>query len=222
MNLGVEDLRALTHLSDTGLLTLFGRAKDSREAEVIDDPTAERIVDALTPVLARSDRPMHQRLAHGKVAPQLAAYMGLRARHFDDRALDFFSRRGEAVVVNMGCGLDSRFHRLRARLGDRLESAAFELIDVDLPGVIEVKRRVLPPEPGYRQLAADVTKLSWLDELPWSRPMIFLAEGLLMYLPPEAVRALVVQLRARAPGCELVARCSTGAGSRAGAVGWCA
>jgi methyltransferase (TIGR00027 family) len=197
-----EDLRALTHVSDTSLLTLFGRAEDSRSGGAIHDPTAERLADALVPVLAESDRPMHQRLAKRNLSSKHATYMGLRARHFDDCALDFLARTPGAIVVNMGCGLDSRFFRLRERVDD---PASLRVHDVDLPGIIEVKRRVMPPEPGYEQIAADVTELSWLDALALERSAIFLAEGLLMYVDPEAVRALVVELRRRAPGSELVA-----------------
>ena len=202
MDIDPDDLRALSHVSDTSLLTLFGRAGDSRTGGAIRDPIAEHLADALQPVLAQSDRPLHQRLARGQLSSAHCTYMGLRARHFDDEALDFLARQAEGFVVNMGCGFDSRWDRLRARVDDPARLLVF---DVDLPAVIELKRRVFAVEPGYRLIAADVTDPSWLDALPSERPAIVLAEGLLMYLDPDAVRALVLALRDRIPSCELVA-----------------
>ena len=217
LELDPEVLQQLTRVSDTGLLTLFGRALESRNRGCLDDPQAEALAEAMKPALARSDRPLHRRLARGRISRVLGVYMGLRARHFDRLALDFCVRRGGEgevpVVVNLGCGLDSRFFRLRAQLSDQLSDQlsarqpgqAFELIDVDLPAMIGLKAKLMAPEPGYSQLAADVSRPDWIGKLPLERPLIFLAEGLLMYLEPEDVRALVLGLRVRSPGCELVA-----------------
>ena len=36
----------------------------------------------------------------------------LRVRHFDSVTRDFLARNGPAVVVHVGCGLDSRFERV--------------------------------------------------------------------------------------------------------------
>lgn len=196
------DLQALSHVNDTALLVLFGRASESRDGGVLHDPAAEALAAALTPVLAESARPLHRRLARGQIRRLLGVSMSLRARYFDDQALDFLSRKPGAVIVSLGCGLDGRRERLRLRADD---PEALEIVDVDLPEMIAVKARVMPPAPGYRQIAADVTDLAWLDQISADRPLIFLAEGLLMYLDPGAVRRLVVALRERFPGAELVA-----------------
>ncbi len=58
-----------------------------------------------------------------------------------------------------------------------------------------------------RFLASSVLDLSWLDALPHEpgHRFLFVAEGLLMYLPPDGVRNLVLALHERHPGAELVA-----------------
>ncbi len=200
-SLSREDLHALAHVSDTGLLTLFGRALDSRTGGSIHDPLAENLAAALVPVLGQSNRPLHRRLAKGQIKALLGTYMGLRARHFDDKAVDFLARHPDAVIVNLGCGIDTRFHRLRLRL----QAPALEVVDIDLPELIRVKQKVIAPEPGYRMVAGDVTQRAWFDELPPTRPLLFLAEGLLMYLHPQHAKALVLDLQQKAPGSELVA-----------------
>lgn len=196
-----DDLKALADVSDTALLTLFARAEESRAGGLIHDPMAEALADALTPLLADSARPIHQRLAKRKLPDASKLHLGLRARHFDALAAAFLQAHPGALIVSLGCGFDSRFFRLEAR--EDLPGP-LQLLDVDLPPVIELKRRLYPAREGYRMLGGDVTELAWLDALP-EAPCMVLAEGLLMYLEPEAVKGMVQGLAAKAPGSELVA-----------------
>jgi len=58
-----------------------------------------------------------------------------------------------------------------------------------------------------RFVASSVLDFAWLDQLP-DEPgskMLFLAEGLFMYLEADEVRSLVTTLAERYPGAELVA-----------------
>jgi O-methyltransferase involved in polyketide biosynthesis len=102
-------------------------------------------------------------------------------------------------VVSLGCGLDDRRRRV--------DNGRVRWLDLDLPEVIALRRRFLPESDRMRFVASSVLDLAWLDLLP-DEPghrILFVAEGLLMYLPPEGVRALVTTLLDRRPGAELVA-----------------
>jgi O-methyltransferase involved in polyketide biosynthesis len=54
-------------------------------------------------------------------------------------------------------------------------------------------------------LGYSVFDTRWIDDVLnyGVRPTLFLAEGLFMYLPEEDVKALVLELQQRFPGCEL-------------------
>ncbi|MES0404332.1 MAG: hypothetical protein ABUJ93_12685, partial [Hyphomicrobium sp.] len=82
-------------------------------------------------------------------------------------------------------------------------------IDLDLPPVIELRRKYLEDSERLSTLPASVLVLSWLDALPAvpGEPILFQAEGLFMYLEPEEVRRLVVALRERFPGSGLSGVC---------------
>lgn len=190
----------LSDVSDTGLLTAFCHALESRtERPLLSDPEAERIMDRLTPVLARSPKRLHRRMAAGKVREDLRVHVALRARQYDRYAKAVASAHPGACVVNLGCGLDTRFWRI--------DDGALQLYDLDLPEVIAVKRRLVKPHERYHLLASSVLEHGWMDVLAREHegPFVFLAEGLLMYLPAEGVRGLVKELRRRFPGSQLVA-----------------
>lgn len=75
---------------------------------------------------------------------------------------------------------------------------------MDLPPVIELKQALYPPQEGPRYLAASVTDPRWLDALPFTPPVLVIAEGLLMYLKEEEVTAPLTRLREAAEEALLI------------------
>ncbi len=189
----------LSDVNNTSLLTLFCRAVDSRRTDrIIDDPMAVTIAERLIPIIAESDDVLLSSLSRWKVDPQVTVHIALRAAKYDQYAREFLATHPDGIIVNLGCGLDSRFHRL----GDEKQ----EFFDLDLPEVIRLKRRLVEETERYHMLAYSVLDFRWMDELSSysQRPILFLAEGLLMYLKPEDVKGLVCELSARFPDSELV------------------
>jgi len=133
-------------------------------------------------------------------APGLLRLMRIMfTREMDRRARDFLGRHRDGVVVNIGCGLDSRF--------ERVDNGQTDWYDVDLPGVIDLRQKVIGDEAGrYHMLACSVLEETWLAALqPHSdRPFLFLAETVLVYFAGAQVKSLVLNLRDRFPGAELV------------------
>jgi methyltransferase (TIGR00027 family) len=199
--LAIEDLSAV---SNTAFLTLWARAIEARSADpILDDPQAVALIEELRPHLAKINTPFHRQLVADKVPKLLVTLMALRARYFDQMARSFLLRFPRGIVVNLGCGLDTRFERLNASS----EAKSVRVIDVDLPSVITLKEQLLAPHPRHPLLASSVLEHRWMDALDRydDRRFIFLAEGLLMYLPPDEVKRLLVTLARRFAGSELVA-----------------
>lgn len=194
-----ESLRPFSDVADTALLTLFCHAAESRRAEpLLHDPWAERIVEQLQPLLAAPGASRLRRvLAAGGIRANLQTYVAVRAARFDRYARTFLRRYPDGCVVNLGCGLDTRFQRV--------DNGRVRFFDLDLPEVIEVKQDLLEQSDRYRLIAASVTDHSWMDVVAAEPgPYLFLAEGLLMYLPAAEVRALIPAMQARFPGSEFV------------------
>lgn len=120
-----------------------------------------------------------------------------RAKKIDEIAREFLRAHSGAVVVHLGCGLDARF--------ERVDDGAVEWYDLDMAPVIELRTRFFQPHERYHTVASDAADLAWLDQIEASgRPVLVIAEGLLMYLEEADVRRLVLRLRERFPGCRLV------------------
>jgi methyltransferase (TIGR00027 family) len=192
-NLNLSDVEA------TSLVTLYCRAIESRSPDpILYDDKAVEIVCQLDPLLVDSSDRLAHSLSEYHVNKNLVVHIALRARRYDEYARAFLSRHPGGVVVNLGCGMDTRFFRL--------DDSQLVLFDLDLPGVIGFKRRFVPENERYRMLAASVFDYTWMDDVARSGrgPALFLAEGVFMYLDPAEVKSLVLELQACFPGSELV------------------
>ena len=194
------DIRQLSAVSKTALLTLWARAIETQSDDpIIVDAAAVALVEQLRPHLAKMEDPFYRRLVAGKLPPLLILTLSLRTQYYDQMARNFRLRFPRGVIVNLGAGLDTRF--------ERLDDGEVRVIDLDLPPVIALKRQLIAEHPRHVLLPASVFDLAWMDALDRydDRRFLFLAEGLLMYLPPDQVKRLVIALADRFPGSELVA-----------------
>jgi O-methyltransferase involved in polyketide biosynthesis len=117
-------------------------------------------------------------------ASQLGLAAVVRARTFDDWARDFLAGHSGAVVLNVGCGLDARVHRIDP-------PATVDWFDLDFPAVVELREQLLPPREHYTLIGSDVTEPAWLERVPRGRPALLIAEGLVPYLTADAARLLL-------------------------------
>ncbi|PKL75039.1 MAG: hypothetical protein CVV27_17410, partial [Candidatus Melainabacteria bacterium HGW-Melainabacteria-1] len=123
------DLPALSQVSDSLFLPLLCRVIESRSAQpIIRDPQAEAIFEQLKPAFAAIDRPMYRQMLRGQLPRLMVVTVALRSRHFDRQAQTFAARHPEALIVNLGCGLDTRFQRL--------DDGKLNWLDLDYPEVI--------------------------------------------------------------------------------------
>lgn len=187
-------------LSETLFLPLYALAIESGRANpILADPGTVELVRRLDAALATTGTPLHRRLAARRLPGTLVTTLALRIRRYDRYVADFLARHPDAVVVNLGCGLDDRRRRV--------DDGQVRWVDVDLPEVIALRRRFLPETDRMRFVAGSVLERGWLADVPAApgERVLVVAEGLFMYLPADGVRALVRDLAAAFPGAELVA-----------------
>ena len=125
-----------------------------------------------------------------------APSVAVRSAHFDNWTRQFLAVHRDATVLHVGCGLDARVYRVDPGDGVRW-------YDIDFPDVIALRERVYPGRANYRMLPAAVTDPSWLAEIPADRPVLFLGEGLTMYLTEDDGLALLRRVVDRFPSGEL-------------------
>ncbi len=184
--------QGLSGVSETLLIPLYNRAMESQRPDAM--MKDEKAVALVTQMSYDFDRvrqiPMTELLKVMRI---------IFTREMDRYARDFLSRHPQAVVVHIGCGLDTRF--------ERVDNGRVEWYDLDVPDVIELRRKLIGGEgERYHLLACSVLDSAWLDTVSAhrQRPYLFLAEGVLMYFEEAQVKSLVLVLRERFPGAELV------------------
>jgi O-methyltransferase involved in polyketide biosynthesis len=132
-----------------------------------------------------------------KIPQKTEVTLRLRASQLDTYTREFIGKNPHALILHLGCGLDSRCVRV-----PRADSIWF---DLDLPDVIELRSNFFPEKGDYHMIASSVTNLSWMEQVPSDeRPVFVVAEGLLMYLYEHEVRALFLRLHEKFPGCSIV------------------
>lgn len=187
----------LTGASETLLAIVAARAIDANSKRpILGDAHAIRIFQSL-------DYDFSKLAVH----PYKAAVLALRARYLDRWVAAFLAQarqQGETVtVLHLAAGLDTRALRLQeeARTTNSSSNEVVHWVDVELPAVVDVRRRLNMPEPTvpgmrYDLKAADVAEENWLAKLglPRHQRTFVVFEGLTMYLDPTRGRALIRDL----------------------------
>jgi methyltransferase (TIGR00027 family) len=176
-----------THAKETMLFTLYGKAVESRDKNpILPDPWAEAAV-------ARIDYDFAKFRAR-KYETQTIA---LRSKQFDFWTAAYLAQHPNAVVLHLGCGLDSRVYRVDPPPG-------VLWYDVDYPDVIEVRQRLFPERAGYTLIGSPLENLDWLEGVPANRPVLVVAEGVTQYLSEEIMKALLNRVTGHFPGGQIV------------------
>lgn len=184
-----EKIEFQSVVAETLLIPLYMRAKESRRKDaILRDPLAERLVDAIE-------------YDYGKFDKAWMSVLGcvVRGRYFDDRVRSFIQRADKPVIVNVGCGLDTRFQRVT----ERCDAVFYEL---DLHEVMSVREELIPAPAGDNYLVGSLLDTWWMDMLREKHPdgqFAFVFEGVLMYFYEDQIRAVLHDLVKRFPGGEV-------------------
>ncbi len=186
----------LSGISETLLLTLYLRAMESRRPDaVIIDERAEMLIEKIRAAGLYDFDKMES--LHLSEANKLVLI--LRSKAFDRMTQDFLIHHPKAVVAHIGCGLDTRY--------ERLDNGLMQWYDLDLPGVIALRLKLVGGEgERYHLMGCSVHEEAWMDALGGQsqQPILFLAEGVFMYFNGAQVKSLVLRLRERFAGAELI------------------
>ncbi len=199
MNDLATDNLTLGDVPATALMTLACRVAETRSAApILRDPLAVDWLARLKPRLQTSGIDLHERAARLSTHPETQVYVALRAREFDRLTQGFLGRHPGGTVATLGCGFDTRF--------DRLQGSGGRFFDLDTPEIIGLRRGLPGGDAGAAAVAGNVMDFGWMDApaLSGDGPVLFLAEGLFMYLENHEVEALAGEMCRRFPGAELV------------------
>jgi O-methyltransferase involved in polyketide biosynthesis len=179
---------SLGNIPETLLLPLWGRAMMSKSKHAfLGDAYAASLIDGLD-----------YDFTHIKAAlkPVHALIWEARAWQFDRLVREFLKERPKATIVNLGAGFDTTFQRV--------DNGLLKWVDVDLPEVIEIRRRLIPETGRSRCFAGSLFEEAWIGSLgDVSEGVMIISAGCLFYFAEEKIKLFFGMLRKKLPGAAI-------------------
>ncbi|HPD46735.1 MAG TPA: class I SAM-dependent methyltransferase [Anaerohalosphaeraceae bacterium] len=172
-------LDKLKGIPKTLLIPLRGRYLETKRPNgIVRDPKSVEILDSLDHDFGELDLPWDSQLL-----------ISVRTEILDEAIGQFMAEHPDGVVVNLGCGLDTRLHRM--------DNGQVEWYELDLPEAIEIRKQFFRENGRCKFIPKSVFDYSWMDEVPNDRPTLFIAEGLFCYFTEEQVREVLFAIKNR-------------------------
>ena len=142
----------LTPEQETLLITLYAKAQPNNP--LFFDPMAQDILNQVDYDFTSLHIPY-----------KTVVLVCQRAKKLDAVTRDFLAEHPDGVVLQLGCGLDSRFWRV--------DDGRVNWYDLDMPPVVELRRQFFTGNERYHLIAASVTDLEWVDTvISGGRPVL--------------------------------------------------
>lgn len=198
-NMNKIEIDNITDISETLLIPLYARAIESKSKKpIIYDEKAIDITKELNKYFENTESKLYRNLSKDKLRKKLPESLSLRTRKFDQYTKDFLNKNPNSIVVELGCGLSTRYNRLK--------NNKIKWYDLDLPEVIKIRKNFFQEKDNYHFISSSVLDFEWMKQIPKdNNKLLFLAEGLLMYLNEDDVKQLVLELQYNFHGCHLIA-----------------
>lgn len=167
-------------VSETMLQTLYARAKESgKPNHKIYDAKAIEIVQKMNYDFGLADR-------------DLAMSSGVVARTIvlDRMVKDFIQTHPDATVINIACGMDTRFYRV--------DNGQIRWYNLDLPAAMDVRKKYIDEQERVILIEASAMDETWADQVKTGgEPVLVIVEGLTMYLEQEDVKQILTIIHTR-------------------------
>lgn len=177
----------LGEIQKTLFMPVWARAAETRKKNpVLTDSTAVEIIESVdfdfTP-MANNLREINQ-----------VAWIA-RCMRFDRIVSNFIHDHPHGTIVNIGCGLDTTYERLNVKPG--------WWYDLDLPDVIELKRKFGEETARRKFIAGSFLESDWFDKIAINDSILFIAMGVFVYFTEIEVRDFICRIAERFDNAEM-------------------
>ena len=186
----------MNEVNQTLFIPLYGKSRVSQKGIILKDRSAEEIW-----------REVQFPLSGRAKSSWLTYFMAMRARVFDEWTAARLASVADAVVLHIGCGLDSRVLRTGCAYG--------RWYDIDFPQVIALRRKYYCETDTYRMVSGDASDAEWLAQIPAGGRAVVILEGVSMYLQEEAISRLFSALDHRYDAVDVLMDAYTAFGAKA-------
>ena len=184
----------LSQVSRTAILLLICRAIEAeKHKSEFNDPMAVLCLERLMSIASEEEKRWiikRKRFYEGIQARDAKAGVR-RVKAFDNATNRFIADNPKCTVINLACGFDTRFWRI--------ENEKCKYIEIDLPGVIKLKKEILKDHLGYEVIGGSVLDTSWIDKvtIKGNTGFLLLAEGLFPWIPQQDATRLFKEIGER-------------------------
>jgi O-methyltransferase involved in polyketide biosynthesis len=180
---------SLVGVSETLLVPLHYRVQNSRAGDSgFKDEMAERFHDAIDYDWSKFQGQLFQ-----------GRGIAIRTQILDEQVKIFIAQHPDGLIVNLGCGLDTRFYRL--------DNGTIVWLEIDLPDVIAFREKLDEQRsPRHVLLARSILDEAWTNDVRQftGRPILFVAEGLLPYFTEAQHKLVFGYLAGHFPGQQML------------------
>lgn len=182
----------LESVSETLLVPLWARATETKHSNpIIKDEKAIEMMEEIDYDFSKFDDEWLNQVV-----------IAIRTEILDNATKAFIDKYPNAIIINLGCGLDTRFFRLN--------NGKICWYDLDLPEAIDIRKQFFEQTDRYKMIAKSVFDYSWVNEIiRINEPVLIIAEGLLMYFTELEVKGLMNKLVDAFPGAEMLFEMAT-------------
>lgn len=181
----------LGEIQTTLLLPLYARAREMEKKDpLVCDNYAKSIV-------AKIDYDF-SKFEEGQIENHQLIW-ALRAYNFDNIIGAFLENNRDAVVINIGAGLDTTFRRV--------DNGDVMWINIDLPDVVALRQKLIPDTEREMTIAKSMFDFTWIDDIAQhtkGKSIMIMAAGVLFYFEPSEVKALFCKLAETYPSAHVV------------------
>ena len=176
----MNDKPELGVIEDTLYVPMLGRIYASEHCrDILYDKKVLELKEKIPPdILAHDTQTQYTLLASAS-----------RSANVDRYIADFFKRKPDGIIVQLGCGLETAFYRN--------DNGKTRWYAVDLPHVIDYRKTLLPEPSREKYISGDAFQEDWLrtirSEYP-DAPLLVTASGLFYYFQEEKILSLLRML----------------------------
>lgn len=164
----------ITGVPETMIQTLYARAKESRKPNpLIYDKKSIELVERIDYDFSAADK--DTMMSAGVIA---------RTILLDNMLKDYIHSNPDATIINLACGLDTRFYRV--------DNGKIKWYNLDLPEVIQFRKRFFTENNRVSMISSSAMEENWVNNVDTQKvPVLIVIEGLTMYLTEEDVKIIL-------------------------------
>lgn len=112
-----------------------------------------------------------------------------RCKRFDLIVNKFITDHPKGTVVNIGCGLDTTYERIYGN--------SVQWYDLDLPDVIELKKKFQKETEERRFISSSFLETNWFDKILINDKILLISTGVFVYFEESEIRDFVIKVADR-------------------------